>query len=643
MSGGRNVSHFKLANVVLQSTRQFNTAPQLFYRSSRPLVLDAEGVATLVGPGTFDFTTFFNALSTQKWQQYTVAEGFHLHLEILAPAGAKIDQTRCNSYSYYSEVVPDATVEVPASDAWQDVDMTLDVEDFDVLDSFQVEAPGLVNFRNGYYWADVDDTLLREVELAVATTTFRKEAYITKNIQLVREQILESDEPIARHFTMHVIDNGRTLDKDALESPGIVIHPNQNVGGAGGFTRGMIEAMVQERPATNVLLMDDDVEVFPESIIRTYNLIALARDKYAEAFISGAMMSYDDVDVRHEDVGYFTFAGLCNAWKPVDRMSTIHGIVRNETFVPDFDAWPDVRQYYAAWWYCCIPVSLIRKNGLPLPLFVRFDDAEFGMRCNPEIMTMNGVCVWHKDFYLRYSAASERYQAPRNINVIRSTTGVAPLTDPLATVRDSFRTEMSKFNYADAELVLKGFEDYLEGPEHVFAKGFAEQSFMDANKHKEKYRPLREVRSDILERFGIDVAKLSFDEITRDYPVPQTFETGLFGRKHPTNAVDVFFDSLNGSINGKELEANPHPVAVIEANSMHVGKLFGVEDVIDIDMPNKTVSVRHKDRVRAQKLNDRFERDLRRYEDEGEQIRKAYADFRPRVTSLEFWKDYLDM
>lgn len=637
------MSRFKLANIVLQNTRQFNTSPQLFFRSAVPLVPSVGGVATLEGPGSFDFTTFFNALSVRKWRDYTIAEDFYLHLELRAPAGAKVTQTRCDSYSYYSEPVAGTTVEVPPSDEWQTLDLALQVEDYDVLESFQVECPGHVDLRNGHYWAEVDAAQLRDVELAIGTTTFRKEDYITRNIRLVREQILGSDEPIARHFTMHVIDNGRTLDREALESPGIVIHPNQNVGGAGGFTRGMIEAMSQERPATHVLLMDDDIEVFPESIIRTYNLLRLARDEYAEAFVSGAMMSYDGVDVRHEDIGYLTFIGTCNAWKPANRMNSIHGIVENETFRPDFDSWDDLRQYYAAWWYCCIPTATIRRVGLPLPLFVRLDDAEYGLRCNPKIMTMNGISVWHKDFDLRYSAASERYQAPRNVCVIKATTGVAPLTDELKVLERCFQWEMVKFNYADAELALKGFEDFLEGPEHVFAKGFAERSFMDANKAKDHYLPVAEARPIALERFGIDIAMLSYDDITRDFPLPETFVVGRFGRKHPTDPVAMLFDSLNGSVDGKTLEPNGHPVAVVDTNSLRPGKLFGVSDVIEIDIPNKLASIRRKNLVKAQELYDRYRRDLKLYEERGEQIRAAYAAFRPRVTSLAYWRDYLDM
>ncbi len=58
----------------------------------------------------------------------------------------------------------------------------------------------------------------------------------------------------------------------------------------------------------------------------------------------------------------------------------------------------EVDQAYGAWWYSCIPVKAIEKNGLPMPFFIRCDDVEFGMRNKPVYMTMNCICVWHASF-----------------------------------------------------------------------------------------------------------------------------------------------------------------------------------------------------------------------------------------------------
>ena len=77
-----------------------------------------------------------------------------------------------------------------------------------------------------------------------------------------------------------------------------------NVGGAGGFTRGMIEALELPKKPTHVLLMDDDVMVMPESLFRTYYLLRLLKDEYKKCFLSGAMFDYDIRQKQYEDVGF---------------------------------------------------------------------------------------------------------------------------------------------------------------------------------------------------------------------------------------------------------------------------------------------------------------------------------------------------
>ena len=88
-----------------------------------------------------------------------------------------------------------------------------------------------------------------------------------------------------------MVDNGRTLSAEEIQTEHVMVHPNLNVGGAGGFTRGMLEAMDHKEKPTHVLLMDDDVMILPESLIRTYNLLKIVRPEYEHHFISGAMLS----------------------------------------------------------------------------------------------------------------------------------------------------------------------------------------------------------------------------------------------------------------------------------------------------------------------------------------------------------------
>ena len=156
---------------------------------------------------------------------------------------------------------------------WQVVDLPLTITDDMVIVKFSHQDGGAVAIRNSYYELGIDGEL-NDVELVLSTTTFKKEAFHRDATSTRWDQIINSGDSIADHFHMYVIDNGRTLDAEKLSGNRVQVVPNDNVGGAGGFTRGMITAMEQTPKATNILLMDDDVAVSPESIKRTYNLLA---------------------------------------------------------------------------------------------------------------------------------------------------------------------------------------------------------------------------------------------------------------------------------------------------------------------------------------------------------------------------------
>lgn len=624
------MTNLKIMNVLLSEAPQFLASPQMLYRSDRPVRRAQDGTWTLEGPGSHDFTTFFNAISVGKWKRYTVARDFRLHLE-LRGAACEIAQTRADSLSWHSEEVEGSVVKVAANDSWQSVDIRLTASDEDVIEGFVIRCEGAVSIRNSYYYAVVNEGDVRPVELALCTTTFRKEDFITRNISLVREEILGSDDPISGHFSMHVVDNGRTLDAEALSGAGVTVHPNDNVGGAGGFARGMIEAMGQTPRATHVLLMDDDVVVSPESIIRTFNLLSLANDDYAEAFVSGAMMSMDEPCSRWEEMGFIGFDGAFHPVKPPARMDDLHEVVDNEAFdIPSYlPRCDDQEQHYAAWWYCVIPMTQIDRHGLPVPVFVRGDDVEYSRRCKPRFITMNSICIWHMPFHIRYSAAQERYQMTRNCFIDQFASDFAPLSDFEGQMRRAFQMEINKFNYDDASLILDGFEDFLKGPEWIM-RPVAQQAFMDANKKAGRFVPLAEC-SEELASLGVDFEGMTTWKVNRDRP---------FSRK---DAV-AFRATHNGQTGPSWLmKTEPGKVAVINGVGWAYprGKIKGAETIVAVDLPGRRCSIRRIDRVRCKELLDRFDRDLRDYRARKDELKRSYSEALPKMTTVEFWKKYL--
>ena len=100
---------FKIANVLVEDTRQFRTSPLLYVRTAGDV--EPNGVGwKLQGGGLYDFTTFFNALSVKKYDRYTSATGYRLHL-CLKGAACKIVLTGADQFDYYPSEVTDVEVE----------------------------------------------------------------------------------------------------------------------------------------------------------------------------------------------------------------------------------------------------------------------------------------------------------------------------------------------------------------------------------------------------------------------------------------------------------------------------------------------------------------------------------------------------
>ncbi len=624
---------FRISNILLDPTPQFIAASTLLTRSTAPIEQGEDpSVRRLRGPGTHDFTTFFNALSVEKWRRYTVARGFHLHLEVRG-AAATVTQTRADTYTWESERVVGNAIEVPVSEDWHDVDLDLVVSRHDVLVGFVCETAGDVEVRNGFYSTDVEDSEIRPVELALCTTTFKKERYVEQTIALVKEEILGSSDPIADHVHFHVVDNGRTLDPDALEGPGVSVHPNKNLGGAGGFARGMIEAMEQTPKATHVLLMDDDIALSPQSIIRTYNLLSIANEEYSQAFISGMMMSLDEPALRWEDLGYVTFNGACAPLKWPANMGLLHEAVLNESFEPPsyMPGCGDMVQTYAAWWYCVIPMATIEREGLPLPIFVRCDDVEYGLRVKPKFMTMNGIGVWHLPFNMRYSAAVERYQMMRNSFIAQATTGIAPMSDFTKELYRNVHLELKKFNYDNAELAVQGFEDFLRGPEFI-SRPVSEKSFLEANDHAEHLVSLPELREQAqAEGITCDEDLTSLDVIWDP-------------RRSLLERIEDFI-TFNGQRFGAGYVRKDTDPAVIDylGWAYPAGKIRRRSTLVVIDLPHHKGAIRHLDRARFKATWERFKRDMKFYKQNKERLDREYSAARASLTSVAHWKKELGL
>lgn len=616
---------YKLANIYVEKNERAKQAPLLYCRANQLFsAKEKTNNIQFFGAGKYDFTTYINGLSPKKWKQYSIANSFSLHLEITGCKG-EVLLTYGNQYNLYTQYLENAKYEFDATS--EKVALDIEYPDADAeMFAFEIISESGFEIENSYYYSDIDESALRDINLSLCTTTFKKEDFILPNVKLLYDDIFMEESGMADHFWVHVVDNGRTIERaDLPDHEHILLHPNDNVGGAGGFARGMIESMDQKDPISHVLLMDDDVSVSPESIKRTYALLQCLNDEFEDALISGAMLDLDYPDEQWEDAGRIDEVGHFVQAKYPLKITELRNCVKNECFNLEIAD-------YAAWWYCVIPMQTIKRVGLPLPFFVRSDDTEYGFRCNSKIMTMNSIGIWHKGFRIRYDAAVERYQTTRNTLMANAFTGCAKQEYFLEQAKDGFKVEIKKFNYENALLVIEALEDFLKGPEFIMEKGKSEEMFLLKHKTCEQLKPIEEALLDVPEDKRDDVRK-------------QLNITDVYFKKERTLKQRVFdVASWNGQTLTGDAGIPDRDWVVMPYEGWYYlpEKQSGAKNIFVIDFYGKRACVRHRDKEKFKELHSRFNAAMKKIKGNTELIER-YRAVTPYITSEEFWRDYLSM
>ena len=337
-----------------------------------------------------DFSTYFNLFSVNKWKTYTSIQSIKLQLHIHGKYKVTI----------YNVSSGDKTI-LFTDTCQNDLEKIISLADCSgnfLVFAIQALEDG-VKVWNGAYWGEFEDT--QNVDIGIIICTFKREEYVKRNLTILQRLMQENP-----HFHVMVIDNGQTLPEICNEQLQ-VIH-NRNYGGSGGFTRGLME-QVNQGTNNYVLMMDDDILIETSSLERVYALCQHIKNQYAQQMIAGSMMSMDEPTIQYENTAYWGKVRLHSLGQGFD-LTAIEDLIKN-------DQLPLKQNKYAAWWFCCIPMAVVRKNGYPLPNFIKGDDMEYGIRNRRDIITMNGIGVWHEAFAKKMSPVVN-YYSDRNMLIL---------------------------------------------------------------------------------------------------------------------------------------------------------------------------------------------------------------------------------
>ncbi len=407
----------RLQSVILPENADI---PELYYR----------GALSLNVGETLSFDTYYNSFCYTKYLQYTKADSVYF-------------TCRFNGMAIVRLCVFDGEEQIIAQSEGEG-SITLSIR-FSRLPENGFLYPKITAITNcifigGEYSAEC---VPEDIRCCIAICTFKREGFVLKNTKLLKDFDFSY---IERVF---VIDNGHTLNCRELSDNFVKVLPNRNYGGSGGFTRGLIEAY--NDGFSHVILMDDDVEFLPQTLEQMTVFMSLLKKEYSKSWFSAAMLPLDKPWEQYE---------LGAEWNGKESIVHKHNVdIRKREILLDNLNNPGVE--YGGWWTICMPVSVV-ENGLPYPFFIKFDDAEYGMRNSAEIITMNGVAVRHEAFDRKTGFTLDYYNL-RNELVVNSIYKKYGAFGAVKRFWYEVWKELLLYRYDNCGVVFRAVRDFLGG------------------------------------------------------------------------------------------------------------------------------------------------------------------------------------
>lgn len=439
--------------------------------------------------GVLSTLTYFNSISIDKLLRYTTVSKLKLNIECSGSYVLKL---------FSAEVVDEKIKKTPIVDSMQQdsVAIVVDLTKYHGQLYWDLFAYTDVDLIKAYYSVDLEE--LRFVNIAIGVCTYKREMFIQSNLTRLLEFLSVCSE-LNNNVDIYISDNGQTLPLSWNDYDKINLVYNQNMGGAGGFTRCLLESLNSKKNYTNFIFMDDDIILDPYVILKVYRLIKILKEEYVDSVIGGAMFSIVDQYLQFENGASWRNNGFSFNNRNLD-LRISKNVILNERN-------NDVN--YNAWCFCCIPFKVVTSNNLPLPIFFHMDDVEYGLRNGLNVILLNGICVWHAYSRLIVNPKNDYYDI-RNRLIMVSEICPNDVTKLLSTYLRSFTYEIAKYHYARTINAFAGILDYLKGFDYF-------KNLNTINKHEQLHNNVKWNPSKNWDQahFSIKDTKLNADDLKK--------------------------------------------------------------------------------------------------------------------------------
>jgi galactofuranosylgalactofuranosylrhamnosyl-N-acetylglucosaminyl-diphospho-decaprenol beta-1,5/1,6-galactofuranosyltransferase len=463
---------------------------------------------------------------------------------------------------------------------------------------------------------------------AIAMPSYNRVSYaITTLLTLAADQ-----ETMDELTAVYLIDQGSDKIDASPDFPKVVkalagkltYIQQPNLGGAGGYSRGLLEASTNHGDHVNVLFMDDDIWLEPDVVFR---LSSFEQHTVKPVIVGGQMLRLlhpdrlhvgaERADLNRLAAGIVADNSLTNANMVEFVEPKVNPRAKLDPYARDPQFQQDVRVEggYNGWWACLMPSEVARNAGYPMPAFFQWDDIEYGYRARElgyPTVTLPGAGVWHLDFDWKDWDDWHRYFNIRNSLItaaLHSDFDHRRISTGLLMQLVRYLVSMQ---YGLAATLIKAVEDFMVGPEIMRDGGV--QAAAEIRKLRAEYpETVRHPASDVA---GVDFAEAPLVGGNRRPVVPKV----VVGMR--------LLNQLAGRVNGS---------ASIPAASSYWWNVSRYATAVVTDLSQEGVRVRKLDRDNLRKLGKKGIAEIGKLYRQGPRVAQAYRKALPELTTRENW------
>jgi galactofuranosylgalactofuranosylrhamnosyl-N-acetylglucosaminyl-diphospho-decaprenol beta-1,5/1,6-galactofuranosyltransferase len=272
-----------------------------------------------------------------------------------------------------------------------------------------------------------------------------------------------------------------------------------------------------------------------------------------------------------------------------------------------------------------IPRQVAEELGQPLPLFIKWDDAEYGLRAGEHgypTITLPGAAIWHMAWSDKDDAIDwQAYFHLRNRLVVAAMHWDGDITGLVRSHLKATLKHLACLEYSTVAIQNRAIDDFLAGPEHIFS--ILESALPEVHRLRKEYP---------------DAVVLP---AASQLPAPLHQSKAM---KPPVNPVSISYRLARGILHNLKTadpESHQRPEFNVATQDARWFRLCTVDGVTVTTADGCGVVYRQRDRRKMFTLLLQSLRRQRQLLSRFDEMRRVYRDALPVLSSKQKWETAL--